>query len=394
MSGISQQKMSLIHPLLQIPSSVVTLVEGGWKKSVMMVSVAVSVAGIATAFFAQSLLAGVGFGFLAITAGLGLWIVKTMPDVREIETITKKLDSETGRLQAAEKRILECTAKIESQKTEIARLQADLQSQLRQLSESRGAFEQLVRLLQQANLDLRKNNQDLTQANNDLTQRIAELSTLLERFKEQIKGFLELNLAFGNQVQAFHSSVDVLKDKDVALRSAVGNLDRVFDENLKDLSSFLDLAKTSSEQIFAFICQQKEQLQAQLRILEGSTIKIAELDRLIAEKLGRIDQQEHEIQAQVGVLKQLQQEVAQEKETWDAALRRRQVEREEEKKILTEQREALQRVREALEVERKRWESIAAQVGQELQVKIDLKKREIAALDAEIQARKATLDHK
>jgi chromosome segregation ATPase len=365
-----------------------------WKKTAMMVSVAAAVAGLVAAFFAQSILAGVGFALLGLTGSLGFWIVRDSLDEKELKAIVSQVAEDNQRIAEAEKKAEVYAKIVQSQTALLEKSREDFERQLAELSDINRQLNISKQELAKSNEQILRVNGELRSTNSTLEGKVSDLTHLLERLKIEVQSFLNQNIEFGERVGAFGSSVSSLERQDETLRSAISDLDRTFDENMEQLTAQLQLAKTTLQKLFTFICSQKEEIEKHLASLSASTAKIEALDKLLARKISELAAKEKEIEEQTARLATVQSdivrvksELAHENEAFASqcsalAAERLKIERE---------RDAFALFREQLARDKREIEETTVKALAELQRHLELKQAQVEALDRKIVEKSAAL---
>lgn len=263
-----------------------------WKRGVLMINVAVAIAGVALSVFTGISLGVTGSILWAVSAVATLYLASETLDEEKLRLLTNQLQQRDAKIQLEQQRALELKSALEGERDALQQTELHLQNQLASFSEDNRKLKERNAALDRAIKDLELSNNALKQNSDALQGKVALLSKVMGDVSGQVSSLVEEHVELGKKVEIFESEAGQLSALGRDLNKSVAIFDDRFDEDCANLSKHLQLLKTTSSSILGAALKQKEQLQDQVSSLSAVCSDVAEKTKKLDEKMRLMAEEE------------------------------------------------------------------------------------------------------
>lgn len=263
-----------------------------WKRGVLMINVAVAIAGVALSVFTGISLGVTGSILWAVSAVATLYLASETLDEEKLRLLTNQLQQSDAKIQLEQQRALELKSALEGERDALQQTELHLQNQLASFSEDNRKLKERNAALDRAIKDLELSNNALKQNSDALQGKVALLSKVMGDVSGQVSSLVEEHVELGKKVEIFESEAGQLSALGRDLNKSVAIFDDRFDEDCANLSKHLQLLKTTSSSILGAALKQKEQLQDQVSSLSAVCSDVAEKTKKLDEKMRLMAEEE------------------------------------------------------------------------------------------------------
>jgi len=247
----------------------------GWRDLVMLTMEGVSTTVIVYSLFQQSYYAAGGSAYitLASLATHALWRRDSFR--ADFRGAVNDLQTTNGQLQITIDKTQAVVDILQRENTGLMTTRDDLE---RQSKELRGAYDDLDGQRQgiaDKAKELEKINGQLRTRNKELHGQVSHLDDALKILKVDLQAFAAENIALKNGVSNLSAEVDELGHHGDTLSSTLENVDSRIDENVAQLGTLVHAARSTSQEVFALLTTQNEQLK---KHIDGLSSAVSRLD--------------------------------------------------------------------------------------------------------------------
>ena len=253
----------------------------GWRDLVMLAMEGVSTAGIVYSLFQQSYYVAGGSAFITLTSGVTHALWRRDSFKADFRGAVDDLQVTNGQLQATIDRTQAVVDRLQKENAGLMTTRNDLE---RQSKEFRTAYDDLDRQLQgiaDRAKKLEEINEQLRARNEELRGQISHLDDALKALKVDLQAFATENTALKKGVTGLSAEVDELDHHGDTLSNTLEHVDSRIDENIAQLGTLVHAARSTSQEVFALLTAQNEQLKKQIADLSSAVSRLdAEDDEL------------------------------------------------------------------------------------------------------------------
>lgn len=229
-----------------------------WSQMVMLAGVALSVAGVAFAFFSSNTLAMYGFGALGIVSIIGVFVAQSALEAEQLETSISELNDQNAFLQAQAHRVHVTIRSVKNERDHLLAVKTVLEQNVKRVEGENVRLTEILKRLEESLKALATSNRGLNEQNVQLEKRISELKQTVASLEHFLEQFFQLKEQFSRKFTMFAQSTASLGVSEQHIAHLIETLEGIRQQGVASMQEHVALAKSLIDHLKGHLDGEKE----------------------------------------------------------------------------------------------------------------------------------------